>query len=99
MREFTVEKYFVEQVTLAGGVAEKFKSPGRKNVPDRLCSWPLGYHDFVELKATGEKPTPGQLRDHKRRRAMGHRVWVISSKDQVDRYILNWRDVFRRLRA
>lgn len=88
MRESIIESYLVEQVELYGGVAEKFKSPQKKNVPDRLCSWPFNDHDFVELKATGEEANAAQVRDHNRRRRMGHRVYVIDSKTGVDIYVL-----------
>lgn len=87
MRESPIEAYLVDRCAYYGGVAEKFKSPQRKNVPDRLCSWPFGDHDFVELKATDVEPNAGQLRDHKRRREMGHRVFVIDSKEKVDIYV------------
>ncbi|MBA4315591.1 MAG: hypothetical protein C0422_09750 [Alcaligenaceae bacterium] len=39
---------------------------------------------WVELKATGEKPEPHQLREHKRMRTMGQRVEVIDSIEQVE---------------
>lgn len=39
---------------------------------------------WVELKATGKKPEPHQLREHKRMRAMGQRVVVIDSIEGVD---------------
>lgn len=39
---------------------------------------------WVELKATGKKPEPHQLREHKRMRAMGQRVEVIDSIEGVD---------------
>lgn len=39
---------------------------------------------WVELKAPGEKPRPGQLREHERMRAMGQRVEVIDSIEGVD---------------
>ena len=100
MRESTIEKYLVDQVKKHGGVAEKFKSPGRKNVPDRIVLWPTrkyfcdGYHayvepdiHFIELKATGKKATVAQERDHKWRREMGFLVLVLDSKEGVDIYI------------
>ena len=103
--EAIVETYLVEQVELHGGTCEKFVSPNRKNVPDRIVSW--GHQtisipdkffgcvrrevwpkvDLVEVKAEGEPCSKGQLRDHKRRRAMGFRVEVIDTKAGVDAYI------------
>lgn len=93
MRESLVEKYLVERVEANGGTAEKFTSPGRRNVPDRIvcfeptlwCGCPTVI--FVECKATGEKPTPAQLRDHDRRRKMGFEVYVVDSHEAVDAFI------------
>lgn len=36
MRESKIEKYLVERAEAKGGIAYKFKSPGRRNVPDRM---------------------------------------------------------------
>jgi hypothetical protein len=99
MRESAIEKYLVEQVAKAGGVAEKFKSPNRKNVPDRLCLWPFGESDFVEVKRPGEDAKPAQKRDHERRGKLGHEVWVVNSKAQVDQYITFWRNILHYLRT
>lgn len=87
MRESAIEAYLVREVAKRGGIAEKFSSPGRRNVPDRIVTWPGGAVDFVELKAEEKNPTPGQLRDHSRRRAMGCRVFVLSSRAAVNWYI------------
>lgn len=98
MREAMVEAYLVERVEANGGTAEKFTSPARRNVPDRIVCWPdrdwrLDFKPipasacFVECKATGEEPTPAQLRDHNRRRAMGFRVYVVDSYESVDQFI------------
>lgn len=95
VRESKVERYFVEQCAAHGAVAEKYKSPGRRNVPDRLVMWPdrpsrlAAEINFAEIKKPGEDPTPGQLRDHDRRRKMGFEVYVIRSFDDVDGYIRN----------
>ena len=35
--EITVEDYGTREFERAGGTHEKFKTPGRRNVPDRLC--------------------------------------------------------------
>jgi hypothetical protein len=96
MRESKVESHLVKSVEKLGGMAEKFKSPGRRNVPDRIISWPADIQpsnaypavvEFVECKRPGEKPTPAQHRDHERRRAMGFRVIVVDSIEAVDAYI------------
>lgn len=116
-RESTVEKHLVDQTKAIGGIAPKFKSPQRKNVPDRIVlkdgvrdgmqtliqHFPVVHTEaeleaivrkvlassisFVELKATGKKPTEGQLREHARLRALGFDVHVLDSKEDVDRFL------------
>lgn len=88
MRESVVEKYLVQQVKKFGGEAEKFVSPGRRNVPDRLISWPGNIIHFVECKRPGKKLRPGQARDVKRRLARSNRVLVVDSKYAVDAYCM-----------
>ena len=88
--ESDVERYFVAQVERCGGLAEKFSSPGRKGVPDRIVTWPAaGFArvHFVELKTIGGKLESWQERDHERRRKLGCHVFVIWTKKQVDDYI------------
>ncbi len=79
MLEEDVENALVRRVKKLGGTAEKFTSPGRRSVPDRLVTMPDGSIIFVELKAPGKKPTEKQARDHERRRKMGCDVRVIDS--------------------
>jgi len=86
MLETPIENALVKRVKALGGMAEKFTSPNRRSVPDRLVTLPGGRIIFVELKATGKKPTDAQLRDHARRRVLGHRVMVIDSMEQVNRF-------------
>ena len=84
MREKEVEAHLVKRVKKLGGEAEKFTSPGRRSVPDRLVTLPGGRVCFVECKATGESPTDAQARDHERRRKRGFVVFVVDSKEAVD---------------
>lgn len=93
MKEALIEHYLVTRVAKHGGEAEKFVSPQKKNVPDRIVWWTMGDVDFVELKATGEAPNEGQLRDHKRRRARGFRVFVFDSFAAIDWYIQKGREL------
>jgi Holliday junction resolvase len=84
MREKEVEAHLVRRVKKMGGEAEKFTSPGRRSVPDRLVTLPGGRVCFVECKATGKSPTDAQERDHERRRKRGFVVFVVDSKEAVD---------------
>ena len=86
MLERDIERAFVRRVERLGGTCEKFTSPGRRSVPDRIVTMPDGVIIFVELKAPGKKPTPLQARDHKRRRAMGCDVRVIDNKDDANAF-------------
>jgi hypothetical protein len=77
--ERDVERALVARVKSLGGIAEKFTSPSKRSVPDRLVTLPGGVIIFVELKAPGKKPTPKQYADHHRRRALGCDVRVIEN--------------------
>jgi len=92
MRESEIEKYLVKRVKELGGEVRKVKWIGRRGAPDRLVMGILlrdeWYNEhcsvWVELKATGGVAEPHQLREHKRMRAMGQYVVVISSIGGVD---------------
>lgn len=79
MLESQIESALVRRVKTLGGTAEKFTSPGRRSVPDRLVTLPGNRLVFVECKAPGKQPTEKQQRDHERRRALGCDVRVIDS--------------------
>jgi len=83
MLERDIEKKFVAHVKSLGGTAEKFTSPARRSVPDRIVTLPGGRIIFLELKATGKEATEQQAKDHKRRRDLGCDVRVINSLEQV----------------
>ncbi len=100
VREAHIERYLVERVEQCGGMTEKFSSPGKKFVPDRIVTWPAyGFArvHFVELKTVGGKLEPGQERDHARRRKMGCHVFVLWTKDQVDDYVHRFRPETERM--
>jgi hypothetical protein len=96
MRERDIEAYLVERVKALGGEVRKVKWLGRAGAPDRLVMlpfvavWKLSQEShpartiWVELKAPGEKAKPHQAREHQRMRAMGQRVEVIDSFEQID---------------
>ncbi|OXE36639.1 MAG: hypothetical protein CGW95_06520 [Phenylobacterium zucineum] len=67
-----------------GGIAYKFTSPVRANVPDRIVVMPGGRLIFVELKAPGKVANPAQLREHQRLRDLGQTVVVIDSLAGVE---------------
>ena len=81
--EKDVEAALVRRVKALGGLCEKFTSPGRRSVPDRLITLPGGQIIFVELKRPGGKPTESQLKDHDRRRELGCDVRVIDTLENA----------------
>ena len=87
IRERDVEVYLKKQIKKLGGVSEKYKTPGRRSAPDQICLFPHEQMFWVECKAPGKKPTPKQHEDHKRRRALGFKVYVVDSKPAVDNLI------------
>ncbi len=86
MLEKHIEAALIKRVKALGGMAEKFTSPNRRAVPDRIVTLPGGRIIFVEVKSCGKKPTENQLRDHDRRRALGCDVRVIDSLGGVDAF-------------
>lgn len=70
MLERDIEAYLVKRCKEIGALCEKFTSPQRRSVPDRIITF-RGRVLFVELKATGKKPTEAQVRDHQKRWDVG----------------------------
>ena len=86
MRESRIELALRSRVVSLGGLCDKFKSPGRRFVPDDIVTWDDTI-DFVECKTEGGRLSPGQQRDHARRRALGQYVFVIWTLPGVEWYV------------
>jgi Holliday junction resolvase len=82
--ERDIEQHLVKAIAKLGGKAFKFSSANNRAVPDRLCIIPHGGLVFVELKATGKKPSPLQWKVINYLRELGQKVLVIDSKEMVD---------------
>jgi len=96
MLEKDIESKVCSYAKAQGMLAEKFKTPNKKAVPDRIFSGNGGLVFFIEFKATGKAKTihpdatgheGAQWRDHQRRRTLGHRVYVIDSIEAGKRII------------
>jgi len=83
MRERYIEQLLTAAVKAQGGMALKFISPGMSGVPDRLVLMPGGLAAFVELKATGEKLRPMQIKRKRQLELLGFKVYVIDDKKQI----------------
>jgi hypothetical protein len=86
MLEKDIEKALILKVKRLGGLCEKYVSPARRSVPDRLVSLPGGRIIFCELKAPGKVPTENQARDHARRRELGCDVRVLDCLGDVSMF-------------
>lgn len=65
--------------------AGMFRTFGVKaGVPDLLLWLPGGGHFGVELKATSRKLSPAQADWHATMRALGHRVYVVRTVDELE---------------
>jgi hypothetical protein len=86
MAESAIEKRYCKLAKDEGDIVYKFISPNHRGVPDRLRLSKIPeehreivarYIRFVELKDTGKKPEPHQVREHKRLRDLGFKVEVV----------------------
>lgn len=89
--EKDIEEYLVREAKKRGALAYKFTAPGRRSVPDRLILLPDGHAFFVEVKRPGGKPTPLQLAEHEKLRAQGFHVYMVDTRQEVDR-VLDWEE-------
>lgn len=81
--EGRIEAYLKKQVEAAGGSIRKVRWIGRRNAPDRLA-WIRAPGAWIEVKCSGEVPTPPQQREHERLRKDGWIVLVVDSYETVD---------------
>lgn len=83
MREKQIEQKLVQAVKAQGGICPKLVSPGSDGMPDRMALLPGGCIGFVEVKAPGHKPRPLQARRHGQLTALGFKVYVLDSTEQI----------------
>ncbi len=75
--------YLASRCKELGFLLEKFASPGRVSVPDYIVTG-RGRVLFLEVKATGKKPSEAQRRDHNKRLSQGANVTYADGKDEID---------------
>lgn len=84
--ESAIERFLVRRVREAGGLVRKLQWIGHRHAPDRLVGL-HGRHYLVELKRPRGAVRAGQLREHKRLRAMGFVVLVLDTHAKVDHFV------------
>ena len=85
--EKLVERKLVELVKINNGMCIKLLCDQLIGLPDRLCLFPNHRIVFVETKTTGQKPRRIQAYMHKKLRALGFRVEVIDSVEDIINFI------------
>lgn len=92
MCEKSTEKRLVTEVERVGGWCLKLPAIHNAGLPDRLCLFPGGEVVFVELKAFGKKPRKIQTLMHQKLKAMGFRVEVIDTPEQIKKIIKEYEE-------
>lgn len=87
MNEKTIEQKLVKEVKALNGLCLKLSCPGFAGMPDRLILLPKGKIGFVEVKRKGEKARPLQISRHKILNKLGFKVFILDSKDQINKII------------
>ncbi|MFL6728075.1 MAG: hypothetical protein ACJ8FS_16405 [Sphingomicrobium sp.] len=89
IREESNEAYLKRRVKESGGETRKVKWVGRRGAPDRLCAWP-GRAMFVEVKEASQPwgLRDHQAREHERMRSWGLTVVVLSTRAEIDEFII-----------
>lgn len=86
LNEKKIEKHLVNECKRIGALCEKFTSPNRRNVPDRIVSY-AGRVFFIELKAPNKKLSPAQKRDLDRRRKIGLFAACFHNEKDITEFI------------
>ena len=84
IREYVVEKYFVDRMGKEFPETKVLKYEARRHEPDRICLFPGGRIAFVELKRPGKELRPGQERAFKWLLDNCFEVYSANTKEKVD---------------
>ncbi len=87
MKESTLEKYLVKEISKLNGLCLKWVAPGTRGVPDRIIIMPEGKTYFVEMKQEKGKLHPLQKYVHRQFENRDHKVYVLWNKEQVNTFI------------
>ncbi len=85
--EKDTERYLNQEMVKIGGSSFKWVCPSVRGVPDRICIFPSGEVIFVEVKSEGDSPKPHQVRVHGLIRKSGGKVFIVETKNSVDKLI------------
>jgi hypothetical protein len=82
--ESKIETVVTRYAQKCGFMVRKYMTPGHRNAPDRIffIQGNPGKVFFIEFKAPGETPRPGQLREFKKLREFGFEVHVVDNTEE-----------------
>ena len=83
MLEKDIESKLVAEAKKRGCIPVKLLSANYNGLPDRLILSPGEKCGFIELKASGKKPRPLQLKRHAQLRSLGFKVYVVDGVEQI----------------
>lgn len=92
MRESKIREALKARVETYGGEIRAVSWLGRNHAPDVLCLLPSvlynqGTHCFVETKQPKKTATKAQAREHDRLRDAGCAVLVITTLEELDKWL------------
>lgn len=90
--EKSLERALVKRVKNLGGLCLKFASSTETGYPDRLVLLPGGMACWVEVKSDGQAPTRFQEIRHGELRRRGMAVYVVDSREKLDRLEARWKE-------
>lgn len=85
--EKAIERYLVRRTGELGFLCLKYTNPNATGYPDRIVLFPGRQVMWVEVKSKGKRPTAIQMERMKELAKKGHSVWVVDSREEVDRFL------------
>lgn len=86
-QEVDNEDELKKAVERLGGLCLKFRSPGNRGVPDRICFLPGGRLYLAELKRPKKGLDPLQKYFKKIFESLGFEVHVLDTKEKIKQFI------------
>ena len=90
--EKSIERYLVDCVKNLGGICLKYSNSNMVGYPDRVALLPNGKTAWIELKSTGRKPSKIQVLRFTQMASIGHPVFVLDSKTEVNNLFRSFGD-------
>lgn len=82
--EKAIERYLCAAVKKMGGICLKYSNANAVGYPDRVALLPTGVTIWFEVKSKGKRLTKMQSIRHAGMRLIGHAVYVVDNKDEVN---------------